>query len=153
MYVQDGQISKFTADGKFVWRTDEGAVGLAVRSDGVLLGTCEGCKQILLLDPEDGRIRGRMDLPGIDGDGFGLLSLDPDGNIFIGVYGSASQMVFDRNGKLLGADYLEPDEEITRLGRTIIWGDTWFPSPVVLPNGRAFIFGKDGLLELKVTLP
>lgn len=153
VYVQDGQISKFTADGKFVWRTDEGAVGLAVRSDGVLLGTCEGCKQILLLDPEDGRIRGRMDLPGIDGDGFGLLSLDPDGNIFIGVYGSASQMVFDRNGKLLGADYLEPDEEITRLGRTIIWGDTWFPSPVVLPNGRAFIFGKDGLLELKVTLP
>jgi hypothetical protein len=94
-----------------------------------------------------------MDLPEIDGDGFGLVTLDPDGNIFIGIFGSASQLVFDQKGNLLGADYLEPDEDMSRLGRAVIWGDTWFPSPVFLPDGRAFTFGKDGLLELKVTLP
>jgi DNA-binding beta-propeller fold protein YncE len=45
VYVDDGRISKFNPDGKFVWRTDDGAVGLAVRSDGVLLGTCEAASR------------------------------------------------------------------------------------------------------------
>jgi hypothetical protein len=29
----------------------------------------------------------------------------------------------------------------------------FWPSPVFLPDGRAFAFGRDGLIELKVHLP
>jgi hypothetical protein len=33
------------------------------------------------------------------------------------------------------------------------WGDTFWPSLVFLPDGRAFSFWTDGLVQLKVTLP
>jgi hypothetical protein len=58
--------------------------------------------------------------------------------------------VLDPSGRLI-AD-VAPKEGIG-LARTITWGDLFWPSPVFLPDGRAFAFGKDGLLEVKVTLP
>lgn len=155
VYVHDGAISKFTADGKFRWRSPnvEAAVGMAVRADGTLLATCEPCKQLLLLDPGDGHVSDRWDMPQIDGDGFGPVNIDPSGNIYMNVNGSESQLVFDNAGRFLGGQYLREGDERNEAGKETRWGDIFMPSPVFLPDGRAFSFGRGGLLELKVTLP
>ena len=144
------QLSKFTA-GRQV-RVAHGRTGCArIRrpTDGVILGTCEGegCRRITLLDPVDGHERASWPWP-LEGDDAGLLNLDPQGNVYDWSFYAGHQVVLDPSGRLI-ADIV-PNEGI-RLGRTIAWGDLWWPSPVFLPDGRAFAFGKDGLLELKVS--
>ena len=152
VYVLDGPLSKFTADGKLVWRSPntEHACCFDVRADGVTVATCEQCRQFLLLDPIDGHVQQRLDVPEMDGDGFGPVNLDPAGDMYVVMATSESQLVFDPTGRFLGADYLEPTEERTGVNKTITWGDAWLGSPVFMTDGRAFVFGRDGLLELKV---
>jgi hypothetical protein len=41
----------------------------------------------------------------------------------------------------------------TRSSGYVEWGDTFWPSPVFLPEGPGSALGEDGLLELKVELP
>jgi outer membrane protein assembly factor BamB len=136
-----GPISKFTPDGKFLWRTPnkEFAYGYAVRPDGLLVATCGLCRQLLLLDPGDGHLRQRLDAPQMDGDGFGPVELDADGNMYVQMYASGSQMVFDPAGMFLGT--------------TPLYTVGMAAAPVFLPDGRGYLFSDDGLLELKVTLP
>ena len=68
------------------------------------------------------------DRPMIDGSwptsGRGRISAD-----------AGHQLILDPSGRLI-ADIV-PNEGI-RLGKTIGWGDLWWPSPVFLPDGRAF---------------
>ena len=165
VYVLDlgaNRISKFTDRGKLVWRTPEPASdarfatpmhGLSIRADGTLLATCEGCNQILTFDPVSGQLRADVVPIKLDGDGFGPMTLDGRGNIYIATYGSNTQFVFDPTGRLLGARYHQAGMPFTSLNRETSWGDTFWPTPVFLPDGRAFTFGKDGLTELKISLP
>jgi outer membrane protein assembly factor BamB len=165
IYVLDGdtnQISKFTPDRKFVWRSpapgpdpevDSWVHGIAVRTDKSLLATCERCGELLVLDPADGHIRGRLAEPQLDGDRFGLLTLDREGNVYVAVFGSNSQLVFDATAEFIGGQYHQAGMPFTSINRQVSWGDTLWPSPVFLPNGRGFTFGKDGLTEVKVSLP
>jgi DNA-binding beta-propeller fold protein YncE len=136
-----GSISKFTPDGKLVWQSPntEQVYGYVVRNDGTLLGTCDLCGQLVVLDPANGHVLERWDQPAIDGDGFGPVELDPVGNIYVHIYASDSLMVFDPAGAFLGSTTLH------NAGRQA--------SPSFMPDGRAYFFGSDGLLELKVTLP
>jgi outer membrane protein assembly factor BamB len=156
------RISKFTAGGKFVWRspapdTDPALAsymhGIAVRSDGSVMATCEQCSHLLVFDPTDGRLRGQLPLSQIDGAQSGPMNLDKAGGIYIAVYDSSSLLAFDKMGKFLGGHYHQAGMPNTSIGKEITWGDTFWPSPVFLPDGNGFTFGKDGLTELKVTLP
>jgi outer membrane protein assembly factor BamB len=166
VYILDGgsnQISKWTGKGKFLWRSPTPDAdpdlanylhGIAVRSDGTLLVTCEQCDSFLVLDPVDGHVRQRVSAPSIGGDRSGPTNLDPAGNIYVAVYGSGSELVFDPAGKLLGGLVHEAGAPISNIGNGHVeWGDTFWPSPVFLPDGRAFTFWKDGLVELSVKLP
>lgn len=167
LYVQDDAMSKFTPDGKLVWRSHDKERfildGVVVRADGVIMGSCEGCGYIVLFSPQDGLIAGRMDIPEV-GTWAGPINLDPNGNLYIDLFGGAPRvngkdvsnalLVFDRDGRYLGGRYMEPG--MRGLGgdaKAPTYNDAYWPSPVFLPDGRAFTFGKDGLLELKVTLP
>jgi len=162
-----GPISKFTPDGKLVWRypnteATEAAVGYVVRSDGALLAGCAEPGQFVVLSPQDGHIVERLDVPEI-GMTCGLPSLDPKGNIYVVLFGGApplqgkdiqdALLVFDPDGAFLGGRYIEPGMQVSRSGRTMVYNDTYWPSPVFLPDGRAFTFGEAGLVELKVQLP
>jgi DNA-binding beta-propeller fold protein YncE len=159
-YVLDGppdRLSKFTADGKFAWRrearqlTSDGPGflhGIAVRPDGAVLLRCEQCFYTMVIDPGDGQVRERIPTPGFEGS---TLTLDPAGRMYAAHFAPQVQLVFDTTGHLVGSWY---SRVISNLGNGHVeWGDTFWPSPVFLPDGRAFAFGKDGLLELKVTLP
>jgi len=148
VYVRDSFVSKFAANGKFIWRAPS-LFGVAVRSDGTVLGTREGRHDIQMLDPETGEDAGTLPWP-IEDDSFSLLELDPSGNLFAWSYDQGAQVVLDPSGALLAA--VRPEIGV-RLEKQITWGDKWWPSPVFLPDGRAFTFGKAGLLELRVTLP
>jgi outer membrane protein assembly factor BamB len=154
----DRQISKFSAGGKFVWRSPDPAsnaelkkfiFGFSVRADGSLIASCEACRYFLILDPEDAHVSERLEAPTFGGP----VSLDPSGNIYVAQFEPQAELVFDPKGRLLGGDYLEPTELGTAINKRITWGDTFWPSPVFLPDGRGFTFGRDGMLELKVTLP
>jgi eukaryotic-like serine/threonine-protein kinase len=148
VYVRDGYVSKFTAEGKFIWRTHY-LFGIAVRPDGMVLGTDEGGHDIQMLDPETGADAGTLSWP-IEDYSFSLLEFDPDGSLYAWSYHRGAQVVLDPSGELLAAVWPEVG---VRLEKRITWGDKWWPSPVFLPDGRAFTFGKAGLLELRVTLP
>jgi hypothetical protein len=39
-----------------------------------------------------------------------------------------------------------------RLGQTVDYGDWYWPAPISLPDGRAFTFGRDGLILMKVSI-
>jgi outer membrane protein assembly factor BamB len=143
-------ITRFTPEGKFVWRAPMSGVGLAVRQDGLLVHTCEGCHQFVVLDPENGHELERVEAPET-GNSFGPVNLDPSGNLQVVLYGGAPPvdgrsidgaiLIYDSDYRFLGGRYYSP-------GMPVYW-----PSPVFLPDGRAFTFGPDGLVELKVTLP
>jgi outer membrane protein assembly factor BamB len=148
VYVRDTYLSKFTAEGKFTWRT-RNLFGIAVRSDGMVLGTGEGRHDVQMVDPETGDDAGNFPWP-IEDYSFSLLEFDPDGNLYAWSYDRGAQVVIGPSGELLAAVW--PNVGV-RLEKRITWGDKWWPSPVFLPDGRAFTFGKAGLLELKVTLP
>jgi outer membrane protein assembly factor BamB len=148
VYLRDGYVSKFTAEGKFIWRAPL-LFGVAVRSDGTVLGTREGRHDIQILDPETGEDVGTLPWLIVD-DSFALLELDPEGNLYAWSYDRGAQVVLDPSGELLAAVWPEVG---VRLEKQITWGDKWWPSPVFLSDGRAFSFGKAGLLELRVALP
>ena len=153
VYVRDGYVSKFTADGKFVWRSTENLRHFAVRRDGDLISVCEQCRQLLHVSQKDGRIVERWDTPDMDGDGFGPVNLDPNGNIYVETYTAESLLIFDPHGRFIAGSYLQPGMRRMNVGKKIEWGDWYGPTPVFLPDGRAFTFAERGLVELKVTLP
>ena len=142
VFTHDGAgISKFSGDGKFIWRSKLADLyHFAVRPDGMLVGTCDHCKQLRLMDPRDGRIIERWDEPKMDGDGFGPTNLDRDGNIYVHAYGSDSQLIFDPSGTYLGSDT-----------RTTVGGPGAM-APVFGKAGLGYLFVADGLLELRVNL-
>ncbi|MEA2675184.1 MAG: hypothetical protein QOI92_2376 [Chloroflexota bacterium] len=155
----DNPLSKFTADGKFVWRSPVSkadpaiggfAHGIAVRGDGMLLLDCEGCHKILVVDPKTGLLKDQLVNDRMEG---GVLNLDPKGNMYLSLFYPVSQLVFDPKGTFLDAFTLAPGAPQTVLGSTTTWGDMFWPAPVFLPDGRAFSFGRDGLIQLQVTLP
>jgi hypothetical protein len=94
-----------------------------------------------------------VDVSKLDGDSSGPTTLDGADNIYVAVYGSGSDLVFDKTGKLLGGRYHQAGMPLTSIHRQIDWGDTFWPSPVFAPDGRGFTFWTGGLIELKVTLP
>jgi DNA-binding beta-propeller fold protein YncE len=155
----DNPLSKFTADGRFVWRSPVGKAnpviggfvhGIAVRADGMLLLDCEGCHKILAVDPKTGLLKDQLANERMEG---GALNLDPKGNMYLSLFYPVSQLVFDAKGAFLDAFTLAPGAPQTVLGKTTTWGDMFWPAPVFLPDGRAFSFGRDGLIQLQVTLP
>ncbi|MBA2717991.1 MAG: PQQ-binding-like beta-propeller repeat protein [Chloroflexi bacterium] len=152
-----GHLTKYTADGHLLWRSDAEELnghfeGLALL-DGAPILTCEGCGDLVTIEPSSGAIKTRTPVPDLGGDGFALLDVDPKGRIYAVVYGSEAQVVLDQSGALIGARYIGPGMDRGSAGRTIEWGDSWYPAPAFLPDGRAFLFGKAGLLELTINLP
>ena len=147
-------LTKFTADGKLLWRADENVIGITVRKDGALLATCENCGYIQVLSPRDGHLVDKVEVPEI-GQSFGPLNVDPSGNVYVTLFGdfpfvdgrdlTSALLVFDPSLQFIGGRYNTPDMLDRR--------DNYWPSPVFLPDGRAFTFGQAGLSELKVTLP
>ncbi|MFL5674021.1 MAG: PQQ-binding-like beta-propeller repeat protein [Chloroflexota bacterium] len=164
VYALDGsanRISKFTDGGKVLWRSPAPGGdpklatllhGIAVRSDGAILATCEQCSEILVFDPRNGRLRSEVVPIKVDGDRSGSMTLDGKGYIYVAAYGSNSQLVFDPTGRLVGGRYHQAGMPFTSLDKEGNWGDTFWPSPVFLPDRHGFTFGKDGLTELTVTL-
>lgn len=142
-------ITRFTPEGKFVWRAPMSGCGLAISQDGLLVHTCEGCHHFVVLDPTDGHVLQQVERPEI-GNSFGPLNFDPDGNLYIVLFGGAPPvdgrnidgaiLIYDKDGAFLGGRYFSPGM------------DAYWPSPVFLPDGRAFTFGREGLVELSVTL-
>jgi outer membrane protein assembly factor BamB len=153
IYVGDGHVSKFTADGKFVWQSTENLHHFAVRRDGDVISVCELCRQLLHVSQKDGHIVERWDTPQMDGDGFGPVNIDPNGNIYVETYTAESMLIFDPHGRFIAGSYLQPGMRRMEVGKKIEWGDWYGPTPVFLPDGRAFTFAERGLVELKVTLP
>jgi outer membrane protein assembly factor BamB len=154
VYTEDEHgLSRFTADGKFVWRSTETLHHFAVRADGGIVSNCEQCRQLLFVSPDTGRIVQHVDAPEIDGDGFGPINVDAKGDIYLEVYRSESLLVFDPDGKFIAGGYLQPGMRPAAVNRTVTYGDAFWPTPVLVPDGRAFTFAERGLVELKVTLP
>lgn len=164
VYVLDesaNRISKWTAAGKFVWRSPTPEAdpdlanylhGIAVRADGTLLATCEQCDHFLVFDPKDGHVVDHVTSQ-IGGDQSGPTNLDAAGNIYVAVYGSDSELVFDPAGKLLGGLEHQAGAPATNIGNGHVeWGDTFWPSPVFGADGRGYTFWKDGLVELSLKL-
>jgi len=163
VYVFDGRprpLSKFTADGKFAWRSPDPSTdpfltdilhGVAVETDGTVLLSCETCGHILVFDPADGHLSARWKTPELTPGG--QLAVDNEGNIYAGQWETEALLAFDKGGTFLGGRYLGPGDKRTALQSDTEWGDGFWPVPVVLPDGRAFAFSKDGLVELKVSLP
>ena len=143
-------ITRFTPEGKFVWRAPISGAGLAVLADGRLIHSCESCGHFVILDPENGRVLETVDRPEI-GRSFGPLNVDPDGNLYVVLFGGAppvdgreiggANLIFSPDGRFLGGRYIASEAE------------NYWPSPVFLPDGRGFSFSKDGLIELSVALP
>ena len=164
VYLRDlssNRISKFTADGKFLWHSPprdsdpdlaSNMQGIAVRPDGSVLVSCETCDHLQVFDSDSGRFVGKLQMPEIDGDA-GSIALDRAGNVNVSTYISESTLVFDPKGSLIAARYLTGSMQRMDIGKQASWGDVFWPSPVYLPDGRAFTFWKNGLAELKVTLP
>ena len=100
-----------------------------------------------------------LDVPEAGG-GAGPINLDASGNIYVVVFGGArpvegrdnqdAQLVYSKDGKFLGGRYIKAG---MRHSETPTYGDAFWPSPVFLPDGRAFTFGEAGLVELRVDLP
>lgn len=124
-----------------------------MRPDGSIVATCDFCNQLLDLSPDDAHIVGRHDGPMMEADGIGPASTDAAGNVYIELYGSETILVLDRDGAALGGMRLPPGAHGARLGQTVDYGDWYWPAPVPLPDGRAFTFGRDGLIVMSVTLP
>jgi outer membrane protein assembly factor BamB len=147
VYVVDGPLSKFTADGKFVWRA-EGLFGITIRRDGAILGTCEGCGEIRVIDPADGRVSDRLPWPGY-GFAFGQMSTDPSGRLLVWSYGPQGELILDPEGNLIAA--VEQVGKVV-LAKTIDYAGFFWPSPVYTPDGRGYAFARDGLVELTFDL-
>jgi len=147
-------ITKFTANGKLLWRQNGNMYAPVERADGTLLASCENCGYFILLSPKDGHVLDKISIHEI-GQSFGPLSVDPHGNICIELYGgfplvdgrdlTSALLAFDKDFHFLGGRYNDPEMLRTQ--------DNYWPAPVFLSDTRAFSMGRDGLTELKVTLP
>jgi outer membrane protein assembly factor BamB len=158
---QTNRISKWTAAGKFLWRSptpdsDPDLAnylhGIAVRADGTVLAGCEGCDHLLVFDPASGHVLSHLPAPSLQGTA-ASLSVDPAGNIYVATYDDESTLVLDPSGALIGARLLTDGMQRMVVDRQVTWGDVFWPAPTFLPDGRAFAFWKDGLVELRVKLP
>jgi hypothetical protein len=89
----------------------------------------------------------------MDGDGFGPINLDAKDDIYVEVYRSESMLAFDPDGKFITGGYLLAGMRRVGGGKKTEWGDWYWPTPVFMPDGRAFTFGEAGLVELRVDLP
>jgi len=90
----------------------------------------------------------------LGGDRFGTLSVDPQDHIYVDVYGSEAKLILDRDGNYLAGKFLQPGEQKYGINKTVVWSsDIFYMPPAFLPDGRAFAFMKEGLVELAVTLP
>ncbi len=154
------RISKFTAAGKFVWHSPisgsdpefgTSLQGIAIGRDGSVLVSCETCNYLVELDPLTGNVRGRLDVPSLNGDA-GLITTDRAGHIYVSTFNSESTLVLDLGGAVVAARYLG-DGQMTDVSKQPTWGDTFWPTPVFAPSGLAYTFWKDGLAELKVAVP
>ena len=164
IFVMDGstsRISKFSPDAKFRWRSPTPDAepdlanfvhGIVVRADGTVLAACEGCDRLIVFDPASGQVRDRIPAPETHGLA-GPLSLDAAGNIYVSTYETESTLVLNPMGALIGERLLGEGMQRMEGNKQITWGDVFWPAPTFLPDGRAFAFWKDGLVELKVTLP
>ena len=66
---------------------------------------------------------------------------------------AATPRLLAPDGTVIGLRALGPDDEITGLDTDPDWGDSFWPVPVPMPDGRAFTFNKLGLVELSVAVP
>ena len=73
--------------------------------------------------------------------------------MYVSQFFPVSEIVLDPSGAFLDGLYHQGNSAETSLGSPIVYGDVFWPSPVFLPDGRAFSFGRDGLIELEATLP
>ena len=162
IFVMDGstyRISKFSPDGKFRSALAYARRGARPANYVHAESWCErtrpcspgeGCDRLLVFDPATGQVRDRIPAPGTNGLA-GSLSLDPAGNIYVSTYETESTLVLNPIGVLIGERPLGDGMQRMEI-KAATWGDVFWPSPVFLPDGRAFSFWKDGLVELKVTL-
>jgi outer membrane protein assembly factor BamB len=165
--LNDAPIVKFRPDGTFVWRgpalASDPNVPIApslgaIRRDGVIVATAEGTGRLVLIDPADGRIQTTIPLPQLVGDGFGILSLDPSERVYIQAYASsaadpvmAAILAFDPDGAFLGGLYRPAGARPPNEATTVTYGDWVFPTPVFMPDGRAFTFSELGLTEIDLS--
>jgi hypothetical protein len=117
-----------------------------------VLAACEGCDRLIVFDPASGQVRDRIPAPETHGLA-GPLSLDAAGNIYVSTYETESTLVLNPMGALIGERLLGEGMQRMEGNKQITWGDVFWPAPTFLPDGRAFAFWKEGLVELKVTLP
>jgi DNA-binding beta-propeller fold protein YncE len=160
VFVLDSdRVTKFSADGKFVWRSPDPATdedlfllhGIAVRADGDVLLTCEACpNSIMVLDGENGTVTERWDEPMLHG---AQMTIDSAGRIYAEDWGTATLYLLAPDGTVLGVKALGPNDELTGLERNTNRGDSFWPVPVPMPNDRAFTFNELGLVELSVAVP
>jgi hypothetical protein len=158
--VPSNRITKFTHAGKVLWQSPPATSapnlgaplhGIVVRPDGSVIASCEGCEDHLLqFGSSDGSPIAPVPASGIGSTG-GVMDTDPAGNIYLETY-DQTVFVLDPKGKLLGARYLAGGIPTT-LGKTVTWGDQFWPSPVFAPDGHGYSFNRLGLLQLAVKLP
>jgi len=163
LYVSEDNTSiltKFSPSGKLLWRKLVDPLhpllafqihGMAIRSDGRIIGFTDGTGQALVLDPADGHVIQRWGRPGsMPGElgGSGEPTLDHRGNIFVFQYVPQAIQVFDPTGRFLGAVFEQAPATGYQFEGTVPW-----PPPVFGNGGSGYSFGPDGLIRLKVSLP
>ena len=150
-------LSKFTQEGKFLWRLEAGKVNIpgplhtpVVRPDGRVQITCEGCHGDQIIDAGTGAIVDKYVIQFVDPDNSGTF--DSAGNFYVATQSSmaaADDLVFDQNGALIG-DRHGSGSSVGKAHQER--GSAFFPAPVFGPDGLAYSFNEDGLLQIQVTL-
>jgi outer membrane protein assembly factor BamB len=159
LYVLDSdRVSRFTTDGKFVWRSADSVDapdlrlvhGVAVRRDGTILVTREATRRtVFILDPANGQVVGEWPAPPPTA---AQLSTDGRGHILALEWGSENLYALDEDGHVLGLRALGPGDKRTGLAATTDWGAGVWPVPVVMPDGHAWSFSQAGLVDLELKL-
>jgi outer membrane protein assembly factor BamB/class 3 adenylate cyclase len=160
----DGVITKFSVGGKLLWQRVLDPAhsnyafqvhGIAVQRDGKILGFTDGTGHAVTLDPTTGKVIRQWGQPGSTPGKLGLSgepSLDAAGNIYVFQYVPQAIQVFDPKGRLLGGIFEQSNPDL--YSNTFQFnGRVFWPPPVFAPDGYAYSFGPDGLIQLKVKLP
>jgi len=167
IFVLDGSqnsITKLTKDGQFVWRdgptivagASPGALhGLSVRPDGNVLVGCEGCQNMLVIDPTDGSVDDRFQ-PSFTDPVTGWFNMggafDDAGNLYGDTWlpgGRGADVVIAPDGDVIGTRY----GTLGEIGQAAQkWGTSFYPKVALGRDGFLYTFNVEGLLQVKVTL-
>jgi outer membrane protein assembly factor BamB len=147
-------LSKYGAEGQFLFEVPGIIHSLVIRPDGMVLGLVESGGPALIIDPATGDV---VDHWGTGGHGAGQLgvsaeaTMDGQGNVYVFRYVYAALQVFDPDGMILGGMYAGQNRS-GLVGPGHLSNEVFWPPPVFMPDGAGYTFGADGLIQISVNV-